>query len=177
MLFAIRRLSFSNAVVFEPEQELDLEVQDEPAVLSLDGQEEHELKQADRVIVKRAEAVARFEQLLPRVRQRWRDAEGWEAAWLGKGAGTIVRLAGLLTLMHWAQDPKDEVPQKGVTARRLEEAYALWADYFHPHAVSVFQQAGSDNRDATVRPLSIPTCEKSTARTCHPCVHIGTVEY
>src|SRR5881396_1922646 len=53
-------LSFSNAVVFEPEQELDLEVQDEPAVLSLDGQEEHELKQADRVIVKRAEAVARF---------------------------------------------------------------------------------------------------------------------
>src|SRR5439155_200474 len=53
-------LSFSNAVVFEPEQELDLEVQDEPAVLSLDGQEEHELKRADRVIVKRAEAVARF---------------------------------------------------------------------------------------------------------------------
>ena len=53
-------LSFSNAVVFEPEQELDLEVQDEPAVLSLDGQEEHELKQTDRVIVKRAEAVARF---------------------------------------------------------------------------------------------------------------------
>jgi len=53
-------LSFTNAVVFEPEQELDLEVQDEPAVLSLDGQEEHELKQADRVIVKRAEAVARF---------------------------------------------------------------------------------------------------------------------
>jgi NAD+ kinase len=53
-------LSFTNAIVFEPEQELDLEVQDEPAVLSLDGQEEHELKQADRVVVKRAEDVARF---------------------------------------------------------------------------------------------------------------------
>ncbi len=51
-----------------------------------------------------AEAITRFEQLLPLVRQRWRDAEGWEAAWLGKGAGMIVRLAGLLTLMHWAQE-------------------------------------------------------------------------
>ncbi len=97
------------------------------------------------------EAVAQLEQLLPLVRERWRDAEGWEAAWLGKGAGTIVRLAGLLTLMHWAQDSKDEVPQEGVTARRLDEAYALWADYFHPHAVSVFQQAGSGDRDGAAR--------------------------
>jgi hypothetical protein len=97
------------------------------------------------------EAVVRLEQLLPLVRERWRDAEGWEAAWLGKGAGTIVRLAGLLTLMHWAQESKDEVPQEGVTARRLDEAFALWADYFHPHAVSVFEQAGSGDRDGAAR--------------------------
>jgi Protein of unknown function (DUF3987) len=98
-----------------------------------------------------AEAIARFEQLLPLVRQRWRDAEGWKAAWLGKGAGMIVRLAGLLTLMHWAQDPKDDVPQEGVTAPRLEEAYALWADYFHPHAQSVFQGGGRGDRDGPAR--------------------------
>ena len=53
-------LSFGNAVVFDPEQELDLEVQDEPAILSLDGQEEHELKKGDHISVKRAETVARF---------------------------------------------------------------------------------------------------------------------
>lgn len=53
-------LSFGNAVVFEPEQVLELEVQDEPAVLSLDGQEEHELKRGDRIAVKRSESVARF---------------------------------------------------------------------------------------------------------------------
>jgi NAD kinase len=47
-------------VVFEPQQILDLDVQDEPAVLSLDGQEEHELKKSDRITVKKAEAVARF---------------------------------------------------------------------------------------------------------------------
>jgi hypothetical protein len=98
-----------------------------------------------------AEAITRFEQLLPLVRQRWRDAEGWEAAWLGKGAGMIVRLAGLLTLMHWAQGSKDEVPPEGVTARRLDEAYALWAGYFHPHAQSVFQGGGGGDRDGTAR--------------------------
>ena len=98
-----------------------------------------------------AEAITRFEQLLPLVRQRWRDAEGWEAAWLGKGAGMIVRLAGLLTLMHWAQESKDEVPPKGVTAERLDEAYTLWADYFHPHAQSVFEGDGRGDRDGTAR--------------------------
>ncbi len=98
-----------------------------------------------------AEAITRFEQLLPLVRERWRDAEGWEAAWLGKGAGMIVRLAGLLTLMHWAQESRDKVPPEGVTAERLEEAYALWADYFHPHAQSVFQGGGRGDRDGTAR--------------------------
>ena len=53
-------LSFGNAVVFDPEQELELEVQDEPAILSLDGQEEHELKKGDKITVRRAEPVARF---------------------------------------------------------------------------------------------------------------------
>src|SRR2546429_267344 len=53
-------LSFGNAVVFDPEQELELEVQDEPAILSLDGQEEHELKKGDKITVRRAESVARF---------------------------------------------------------------------------------------------------------------------
>jgi NAD+ kinase len=53
-------LSFANAIVFDPEQTLDFEVQDEPAVLSLDGQEEHTLQQGDVIAVKRAEEVARF---------------------------------------------------------------------------------------------------------------------
>jgi NAD+ kinase len=53
-------LSFANAIVFDPQQVLELEVQDEPAVLSLDGQEEHDLKKADKITVRRADAVARF---------------------------------------------------------------------------------------------------------------------
>ena len=53
-------LSFGNAVVFDPDQVLELETQDEPSVLSLDGQEEHDLRAGDRITVRRAATVARF---------------------------------------------------------------------------------------------------------------------
>ncbi len=53
-------LSFANAVVFDPHQSIRLEVQDEPARLSLDGQEEHALRAGDRIEVRRADAVARL---------------------------------------------------------------------------------------------------------------------
>ena len=53
-------LSSGNAVVFDPDQVLELETQDEPSVLSLDGQEEHDLRAGDRITVRRAETVARF---------------------------------------------------------------------------------------------------------------------
>jgi NAD+ kinase len=52
-------LSFGNAVVFDPDQVLELETQ-EDSVLSLDGQEEHDLHAGDRITVRRAETVARF---------------------------------------------------------------------------------------------------------------------
>lgn len=53
-------LSFPNAVVLDVDQTIALEVLDEPARLSLDGQEEHDLRVGDRVAVRRAQAVARF---------------------------------------------------------------------------------------------------------------------
>ena len=53
-------LSFGNAIVFDPQQVLELEVRDEPAVLSFDGQEEHDLKSGDLIVVRKAETVARF---------------------------------------------------------------------------------------------------------------------
>lgn len=53
-------LSFSNAIVLDPQQSLELELQDEPAVLSLDGQEEQDLKKGDKISVRRADVVAHF---------------------------------------------------------------------------------------------------------------------
>lgn len=53
-------LSFPNAVVLDVDQTISLEVQDEPARLSLDGQEEHDLHVGDVIEVRRAKPVARF---------------------------------------------------------------------------------------------------------------------
>ena len=52
-------LSFPNAVVLDVDQTITLEVL-EPARLSLDGQEEHDLLVGDRIEVRRAQTVARF---------------------------------------------------------------------------------------------------------------------
>jgi NAD kinase len=52
-------LSFGNAVVFDPEQRIELEVQD-PSRISIDGQEEHDLRAGDRIAVRRSETVAKF---------------------------------------------------------------------------------------------------------------------
>jgi len=53
-------LSFGNAVVLDPGQRASLEVLDEPAVISIDGQEEHDLRSGDVVGIGRSEVVARF---------------------------------------------------------------------------------------------------------------------
>ncbi len=53
-------LSFSNSFVFEPDQRITLEVQDEPARLSIDGQVEHDLRTGDRIEVRRADIPAKL---------------------------------------------------------------------------------------------------------------------
>ena len=53
-------LSFQNAVVIAGDQRLRLDVLDAPARLSLDGQEEHDLRPGDRISVRRSETVARL---------------------------------------------------------------------------------------------------------------------
>lgn len=52
-------LSFGNAVAFDPDQRLELEVRD-AARISIDGQEEHDLRSGDRIAVRRSETVAKF---------------------------------------------------------------------------------------------------------------------
>jgi NAD+ kinase len=53
-------LSFPNAFVFDPDQRITLEVQDEPARLSIDGQVEHDVKAGDRIEVRRSRTVAKL---------------------------------------------------------------------------------------------------------------------
>lgn len=53
-------LSFRNAVVLEGDQRIELVLQDEPARLSVDGQEERDLKVGDRVEVKRSGMIVKL---------------------------------------------------------------------------------------------------------------------
>lgn len=53
-------LSFGNAVVLDPDQRVSLDVLDEPARISVDGQEERDLKVGDHVEVRRSDVSACF---------------------------------------------------------------------------------------------------------------------
>ncbi len=53
-------LSFGNAVVLAPDQRVSLDVLDEPARISVDGQEEEDLRAGDRIEVRRSDVPARF---------------------------------------------------------------------------------------------------------------------
>jgi hypothetical protein len=87
-----------------------------------------------------SEAAAEgLQELLPRLRAFMRDSEGLEAAWIGKAAGNIVRLAGLLSLMDWAAGKAKE-PCTTIDEDHVERAHALWTDYYWPHAQAVLGQ-------------------------------------
>jgi hypothetical protein len=95
-------------------------------------------------------AAERLQALLPQLRAFMRDAEGVEAAWIGKAAGNIVRLAGLLGLMDWAAGD-GEPPCTTVEEQHVERAHALWTDYFWPHAQMVFGQVSLTLDERRVR--------------------------
>lgn len=75
--------------------------------------------------------------------------EGLEAGWWSRGAGTVPRLAGVLTFLDWAvaQGPEPtEVPGWAMRA-----AATLWLDYLWPHARSVFRLAGGSVQERRAR--------------------------
>jgi NAD+ kinase len=53
-------LSFPNAFVFDPDQRITLDVQDEPARLSIDGQVEFDVKAGDHIQVRRSRSVTKL---------------------------------------------------------------------------------------------------------------------
>ena len=79
-------------------------------------------------------------------------AEGLLAGWLGKGRGTVARLAAVLALLDWTANRPGNAPPPGViTALHLRAAWELWEAYYRPHARAVFDRAGPSERDRQVR--------------------------
>jgi hypothetical protein len=67
--------------------------------------------------------------------------DGVEAAWLGKGRGTVVRLAAALALLGWAVNASPAVtPPHTIIGDTLSVACCLW-EYFRAHARAVLARA------------------------------------
>lgn len=95
-------------------------------------------------------ALERLQAIVPPLRAFMRDRDGLESAWIGKAPGVIVRLAGLLCLMDWAQQTNAQPPD-GVEERHVEQAHAVWSGYFWPHAQAVFGSCGTTVADRRTR--------------------------
>ena len=98
-----------------------------------------------------AEAVMSFEGFLTWLQDEIRGSEGVEAGWLGKGRGTVVRLAALLALLDWSRHAATARPADTVGRDHLEAATRLWQDYFRPHARAVLDRCAPSDFDRQVR--------------------------
>lgn len=83
--------------------------------------------------------TAAFDAFLARLDREIRQAEGLEAAWLGKGRGTVACLAGTLALLRWSAGNSAEPPQR-IGREAMEHAVSLWSDYYRPHARAFLQR-------------------------------------
>jgi hypothetical protein len=88
-----------------------------------------------------AAAIKAFDAFLASLHVALKTAEGLEADWMGKGGGTVARLAGVLELLAWAGSDAGGTPSR-IGAAAVESACRLWNGYFHPHATLVFDRAG-----------------------------------
>lgn len=85
-------------------------------------------------------ATSAFDAFLARLHGEVRRSDGPEAAWLGKGRGTVACLAGLFALMSWSATDQAE-PPRGIAREAVERAVSLWSDYYRPHALAFLQRS------------------------------------
>jgi hypothetical protein len=97
-----------------------------------------------------AHGVKAFDGFLAGLHADLRKSEGLEAAWLGKGAATVARLAGALELLAWSGSDAPGLPGH-LGGAQIEAAAALWASYFRPHARAVFDLAVPSDFERRVR--------------------------
>jgi hypothetical protein len=97
-------------------------------------------------------AVEVFDRCLEQLHGETLKAQGLLAGWLGKGRGTVARLAAVLALLDWtANRPGNAPPPTIITAQHLHAAWDLWDRYYRLHAQAVFDRAGPSERDRNAR--------------------------
>jgi hypothetical protein len=96
------------------------------------------------------EALKAFDRFQGRLYDEVRRAEGLQAGWLGRGRGTIPRLAAALALLAWSDRPGARLPRV-IGRDQLQAAIRLWRDYFQPHARAVFDRGAPSTQDRQTR--------------------------
>lgn len=118
--------------------------------------------------------AAAFDAFLARLHGDTRQAEGAEAAWLGKGRGRVACLAGLFTLMAWSAT---DAPEPGLIDREaVERAVSLWSDYYRPHARAFLQGAVPTDLECQARRVVRWLCadpRESVSKTDVRCSALG----
>jgi Protein of unknown function (DUF3987) len=96
-------------------------------------------------------ALRGFDIHLARLHADLQRCDGVEAAWLGKGRGTVVRLALALALLNQAADASPATPPPGIIiGDTLSAACSLW-DYFRAHARAVLARAFPSDGERLMR--------------------------
>jgi hypothetical protein len=95
-------------------------------------------------------ALTAIDGFMERLEGAFDAAEGLEESWLGKGRGTVARLAGILALMKWSEVGHQGAPRR-IGVETVANAISLWSSYFRPHAATVFTQCGRTDRDRHAR--------------------------
>ncbi len=95
-------------------------------------------------------AAQAFDAFRSRLHAEMQQAEGLEAAWLGKGGGAVACLAGTFTLLSWSAANADSLPHS-VGLDAAERAISLWSDYYRPHARAFLTRAAPTDQAGQVR--------------------------
>jgi len=97
------------------------------------------------------EAVKSFERFLTGLQEEIGGTEGAEAGWLGKGRGTVVRLAAIFALLDGSRHAATAKPPGTVRREHVEAATRLWQDYFRPHSRAVLDRCAPSDFERQVR--------------------------
>jgi hypothetical protein len=98
-----------------------------------------------------AEAQQALDRWLAELHGERARCDGFEMAWLGKGRGTVVRLAAILTLLAWtANSAPTAAPPRNIARDAMIKAFSLW-EVYRLHARAVFQRADPARQEHCMR--------------------------
>jgi hypothetical protein len=97
------------------------------------------------------QALKHLDGHLSLLHQELQRCDGVEAAWLGKGRGTVVRLALALALLDWAANASSAASSPtAIAGETMFQACRLW-DYFRSHARAVLARAFPSDGERLMR--------------------------